>query len=213
MNALHAKMLQDIRTLVDESGVQSFLDPYPFRDRCAHMFRCYQWAKRILPCRPDADAEVTLVATLFHDIGVIRSTPEAPKVNHDVLGGEIVLDYLRAHGHPEAFAQRVAYLVAHHQERDRIQAEGTPIEHVILMEADMLDERGALGIVWDAMAEGARDAQSYEATLERFKKRKLYRQPERNPLFTENARAFWAEKQRLHVAFVQALERDLGLTE
>lgn len=213
MNRLHAQMLQDIRTLVDQSGVQSFLDPYPFRDRPAHMYRCYRWAERILPCRPDADAEVTLVATLFHDIGVIRSTPERPKVAHDVLGGEIVLDYLRTHGHPEAFARRVADLVAHHQERHRIQAEGTPIEHVILMEADMLDERGALGIVWDAMAEGAQQAQSYEATLERFKQRKLYRCPDRNPMFTQNARAFWAEKQRLHVAFIHALERDLGLSD
>ena len=43
--------------------------------------------------------------------------------------------------------------------------------------------------------------------------RKLYRRPERNPLVTERGRAFWAEKQRLHMDFVLALERDLGLTD
>ena len=74
-------------------------------------------------------------------------------------------------------------------------------------------ERGALGIVWDAMAEGSKTDQSYLWTLERFKTRKLYRRPERNPMYTELARAFWAEKQKLHMNFVLALERDLGLTD
>lgn len=32
-------------------------------------------------------------------------------------------------------------------------------------------------------------------------------------MHTEAARAFWAEKQRLHVQFIAALERDLGLTD
>lgn len=213
MNSSHAQMLSDIRQMVEQSGVQAFLDPYPFRDRPSHMYRCYQWAQRILPCRPEADREVTLVATLFHDVGVIRSTPEHPKVDHDLLGGEIVREYLLSHGWGAGFAERVAYLVEHHQQRELIQQEGTPIEHVILMEADMLDERGALGIVWDAMAEGSKQTQSYESSLERFKTRKLYRRPDRNPMYTENARAFWAEKQRLHMDFVHALERDLGLTD
>lgn len=213
MNSTHEQMYQDIQRMVSESGVQAFLDPYPFRDRPSHMFRCYKWAQRILPCRPDADAEVTLVATLFHDIGIIRATPERLKEHHDLLGGEVVHDYLSQHGYDPLFVERVSYLVAHHQQRELIQAEGTPIEHVILMEADMLDERGALGIVWDAMAEGAKDAQSYLATLERFKQRKLYRRPDRNPMVTDNARAFWAEKQHLHVDFIHALERDLGLID
>ena len=165
MNPAHAQMLQDIRSMVDRSGVQDFLDPYPFRDRPSHMYRCYCWAKRILPCRPEADAELTLVSTLFHDIGVIATTREKPKAD------------------------------------------------VLLLEADMLDERGALGILWDAMAEGAKPLQTYEGTLERLKMRKLYRRPERNPLVTERGRAFWAEKQRLHMDFVLALERDLGLTD
>ena len=209
----HAQMLRDIESMVAQSGVQDFLDPYPFRDRPQHMYRCYCWARRILATHPEADAELTLVATLFHDIGVIRCTPDYPKADHDALGGPIVREYLLAHGYEADFADRAAYLVMHHQQRELIQSEGTPIEHVILMEADMLDERGALGIVWDAMAEGASSAQSYAATLERFKQRKLYRRPDRNPMHTEAARAFWAEKQRLHVQFIAALERDLGLEE
>lgn len=107
----------------------------------------------------------------------------------------------------------MASLVVQHQARERMQDPDTPIELVILMEADMLDERGALGILWDAMAEGAKPLQTYEGTLERLKMRKLYRRPERNPLVTERGRAFWAEKQRLHMDFVLALERDLGLTD
>lgn len=209
----HEQMYRDIERMVAESGVQSFLDPYPFRDRPQHMYRCYCWAERILRTRPDADAQLTLIATLFHDIGVIRSTPDNPKADHDLLGGPIVREYLLTHGYDPTFADRVAYLVMHHQQRELIQAEGTPIEHVILMEADILDERGALGIVWDAMAEGAKNAQTYESTLERFKTRKLYRRPDRNPMHTEAARAIWREKQQLHVRFVNALERDLGLLD
>ena len=213
MNPAHAQMLQDIRSMVDRSGVQDFLDPYPFRDRPSHMYRCYCWAKRILPCRPEADAELTLVSTLFHDIGVIVTTREKPKADHDLLGGPIARDYLLQNGYAPAFADRVASLVVQHQARERMQDPDTPIELVILMEADMLDERGALGILWDAMAEGAKPLQTYEGTLERLKMRKLYRRPERNPLVTERGRAFWAEKQRLHMDFVLALERDLGLTD
>lgn len=213
MNPLHKQMLEDIKQMIDISGVESFLDVYPFRNRAAHMYRSYKWAGRILPCCPRADAEATLVATLFHDIGIIRSTPQCPKVNHDLYGGQIVLKYLLDHGYDAAFAQKVAHLVTHHQQRELIQMEGTPIEHVILMEADMLDERGALGIVWDAMAEGALPDQSYEATLNRFMKRKLYRRPDRNPMKTENARRFWTEKQRLHMDFVNALKCDLGMDE
>ena len=32
-------------------------------------------------------------------------------------------------------------------------------------------------------------------------------------MYTELARAFWAEKQKLHMNFVLVLERDLGLTD
>ena len=56
MESKHLAMLKDIRRMVDESGVEQFLDPYPFRSRADHMYRSYCWAKRILPCRPDADA-------------------------------------------------------------------------------------------------------------------------------------------------------------
>ena len=206
-------MLADIRRMVEDSGVQAFLDPYPFRDRPSHMARCYAWARRILPCRPDADEELTLVSTLFHDIGVIATTPEAPKVGHDRLGGPIARQYLLRHGYDAGFAARVGELVEQHQARERLRDPGTPVELVILMEADMLDERGALGILWDAMAEGGKPEQSYEGTLARLKQRKLYTDPDRNPLVTENGRAFWAEKQRLHMAFVRALERDLGMRE
>ena len=187
--------------------------------RCARRRRRWSWRtqrRRRWParaCRPEADAELTLVSTLFHDIGVIATTREKPKADHDLLGGPIARDYLLQNGYAPAFADRVASLVVQHQARERMQDPDTPIELVILMEADMLDERGALGILWDAMAEGAKPLQTYEGTLERLKMRKLYRRPERNPLVTERGRAFWAEKQRLHMDFVLALERDLGLTD
>jgi len=213
MNETHVQMLNDIRCMIADSGVESFLDSNPFRSRADHLYRCYCWAKRILPCRPDADAELTLVSTLFHDIGVIACKEKTGKEGHDVLGGDIVKDYLLNHGYDAAFAEKVAYLVAHHQQRELLNAPDTPIEHIILMEADMLDERGALGVVWDAMAEGAQEQQSYESTLARFKKRKLYKHPDRNPMVTEIARAIWWEKVRLHMAFVDALEKDLGINE
>lgn len=213
MNEAHEQMLHDIRTMIADSGVESFIDPNPFRKRADHMYRCYCWAERILPCRPDADRELTLIATLFHDIGVIGCHKETGKEGHDVFGGPIVKKYLLSHGYGEKFADKVSYLVAHHQQRELLSEPDTPIEHIILMEADMLDERGALGVVWDAMAEGAQENQSYEDTYNRFKKRKLYKHPDRNPMVTEIAREIWWKKVRLHMAFVESLEQDLGLRE
>jgi uncharacterized protein len=47
----------------------------------------------------------------------------------------------------------VVFLVKNHSNKQLMTAKGTPLELILLMEADLLDETGALSIVWDCMME------------------------------------------------------------
>jgi uncharacterized protein len=80
-------------------------------------------------------------------------------------------------------------------------------------DADLLDEVGALTVLWDAMAAGAEEPQSYtittqriRAAYERLKARDLY------SLETETARQFYRERIDFLGQFITQLEYELGLT-
>jgi uncharacterized protein len=85
----------------------------------------------------------------------------------------------------------------------------TPIELILLMEADILDETGAMGIVWDCMAEGGKDEQSYEKTYQHIYE-KSYAIKNSFPMVTEKAKQFWKEKQDFVEEFKKRYSYDLG---
>jgi uncharacterized protein len=91
-----------------------------------------------------------------------------------------------------------------------LEDEKTPLELVILMEADLLDETGALSVIWDCMAEGARGEQSYLNTyrhLEEFSGRIL----RKSPMKTDKAKEIWSGKQEFLREFLRELAYDLDL--
>ena len=86
--------------------------------------------------------------------------------------------------------------------------DGTPLELIILMEADILDETGALSIVWDCMMEGGQSEQSFVKTYKHIEAYS-YKALENNPMQTEKAKEFWASKQDLMKEFLKQLAFDL----
>lgn len=88
-------------------------------------------------------------------------------------------------------------------------AEGTPLELIILMEADLLDETGPLSIVWDCMMEGAQEIQSFKKTYDHIINYS-YKILNKNLMVTAKGKEYWESKQKLVHEFVMQLSYDLG---
>ena len=89
-----------------------------------------------------------------------------------------------------------------------LKQDNTPIELVLLMEADLLDETGALSILFDCMSSGERHSDSYEAAYRqicRFSCQIL----RNDPMVTPEAVRIWEEKKQLVRMFVHSLANDL----
>jgi uncharacterized protein len=78
------------------------------------------------------------------------------------------------------------------------------------MEADILDETGAMSIVWDCMAEGNEKEQSFKKTLDRIEKYSC-KILDNNPMVTEKAKNLWIKKLKLLQNFVKEYKFDIGL--
>jgi uncharacterized protein len=82
-----------------------------------------------------------------------------------------------------------------------------PIELILLMEADLLDEEGALRMVWYTLDKAVSGANSYEDVYEHIvmgNNKRLV-----NPMVTEKAKYYWEEKQKLVEIFTKQLEDDI----
>ncbi len=176
---------------------------FGFRHKYAHTQRVVHWANRLLRTER-ADAEVLLMAATFHDVGYTVS-PD----NHPAHGAEICEKYLLGHGFDAAFTSRVADCVRRHDDKALLDDPGTPMELILLIEADCLDETGAMSILRDALALGARGG-DYRQVYDRLLERSIFRVPDRFPCATKTARNIWRNKQQFYFTFVKNLAEDLG---
>ena len=76
-----------------------------------------------------------------------------------------------------------------------------------LLEADLMDEEGAMGVVWDCMAMGNVHANSYAKAYYHIMENSNKEEP--NPMVTEKAKAYWDEKKRIVARFAELLADDL----
>ena len=83
-----------------------------------------------------------------------------------------------------------------HSNKSLLKQDDTPIELILLMEADLLDETGALSIVFDCMSSGERYSDSYEEAYKRICKFscRIFKE---NPMVTPEAIKIWEEKKNL----------------
>jgi uncharacterized protein len=180
---------------------------FPFRRLADHCYRTYRWAQRINALE-GADAEIVEIGALFHDIGkCVDNTSEG----HAVAGAGVCRDYLRSMRFDPEVTETIVHLVATHTHS--IQDPAISLEARVVRDADLLDEVGALTVLWDAMAAGAEPEQSYLITYERIRTAYLRRR-ERDLLRfeTETGQRYCAERLGFLRRFVENLEYELGLS-
>lgn len=182
-------------------------DSMPFRSRYEHTRRVFGWCKRLLENEPSVNREAVLAAAVFHDTGYAKSPDDS---QHGAYSAEICEKYLSENGYPGEFINKVSHLVANHSKKQLLKEKGTSLELIVLMEADLLDETGAMSILWDCMAEGSSNVQTYEKAYHHILNYSL-RRISYNPMVTGKARKFWEDKQRLTHEFIVHLMVDLGI--
>jgi len=211
-NTAYDELFAYVQAYFAEHGAAVKAADYPFRDRADHSWRVYIWAKRLLDegtFDVEVDGDAILTAAVFHDIGYVQ-TPDGSK-EHSRYSAEIFNDYVKVH--PIKRAEFIEYLIRNHNNADAFHDPAAPIELILLVEADLLDETGALSIVWDCLAEGVQVPDTdYNKTYEhivKFTGRSL----RKNPMKTVKAQEYWVEKQLLVSKFLRHLAFDLVMEE
>jgi uncharacterized protein len=179
---------------------------FPFRRLADHCFRCYRWAQRISRVE-GGDADVAQVSALFHDIGkCVDNTREG----HAEAGAEICADYLTRIGFAPAKRDRIVSIVRHHIEH--CGGDESTLEARIESDADILDETGAMTVLWDCMAQGAEEEQSYGIARDRIcAAYQALQDTPRSAFHTGTGWRFFLERREYLGSFIGNLDFELGL--
>lgn len=206
---MYTEMLDYVREYLQSKDRESTkVGKTKFRKRSEHIERVYMWAQRLIEGEEDIDKRAVLTAAAFHDVGYADVTDDYSI--HGEISAVICEKYLSEHGFDSDFTEKVVYLVKNHSNKEMMQLPDTPKELIILKEADLLDEAGALSIVWDCMIEGADEVQSFKKTYDHIIGY-TGKQLRKNPMVTEKGKSLWESKQRLIKNFIEQLGYDLGI--
>ena len=178
-----------------------------FRKRSAHCKRVLGWCNRLLINEPNinVDKKVLFLSAVFHDAGY-NSFSEP----HEQVGARVFQEYAEKHSLDEFLFRKVEANILMHSDKSQLNLSDTPIERILLMEADLLDEEGAMGIVADCLtvAQQTPDSMGYDKVLQQlysFASEIL----EHSPMITPYAKRCWSQKQCIVSEFIAALKNDL----
>lgn len=193
----YAEVIEFVRKQTAENGRPP---NYPFRSRFEHTMRVYRWAIK-LQSKLGGDLDIIVLAALLHDIGWDEVRP------HGEVGAEIAVDYLDSLGvDPEKIA-KIGEIIMMHSDKDT-EAE-LSLECRIVMDADLLDEVGAVGILWDAMATAQEDEASYKRSYYRIKNFYRINKPKIKRCKTDAGRVEYNKRMQLIEEFIFQLEKEL----
>ena len=179
-------------------------------DRYAHTLRVYQWMLRITRELKDdsLDVDSLQLATIFHDVGYAVQGDEG----HAKESAAICRDYLERRPYTPEQIDFICYLILEHPNKRLLHEKTTPLELVVLMEADMLDDTGAMGIVLDSWITSKEENPSFNEVCRHFEKY-TYRHMKQMDFVTAPGKRFWHEKRTLVYEFLRQYRRDLGLMD
>lgn len=177
--------------------------------RSEHIMRVCKWAEKLYDAYPDKDEvdhEVLSIAAVFHDVGYCRESD-----NHAKASSEICREYLLEKGYPLSKTELVCDVIARHSDKDAIH-DDIPIELVLLLEADMLDDMGAMGLVIDVWMEAVcGEDVTFRSILRHMEKYTLAEMQRENPMRTDEGRRIWEEKKALTETFVTSYKEDFNV--
>lgn len=198
----HIKYVKEY--LTEHNGIVPPDPRMAFRSKFQHTMRVFGWAKRLAEGREDVDTDILYTAAIFHDIGY--SNNEGKEL-HAERGAKAFYEYGIRMKMDSSFIESVKNMIYLHSSKELLKKKNVPIELIILMEADLLDEEGALRMVWYSLDKAIKGAESYEAVYEHIlmgNNKRLV-----NPMVTEKAKYYWNEKQKLVETFTKQLEDDI----
>ena len=180
--------------------------------RYEHTKRVLGWAKRLYDLTPDRAGlryEDLMIAAIFHDVG--RAVSAQTGEDHAKAGVPIARDWLLSNGYGPARAEYIAGLVGAHSEKWRMHDPAADRNLVMLMEADLLDDMGLLGIVMDTLIVRARKADA--AFYDCYNHYERYTHPMQHdcPMVTKEAKAFWDAKTESTDRFMDEYRKDILL--
>ncbi len=203
-----------VRERLESSGFDNFgggtVTAYPFRSRFMHTTRVMEWAKRIREDCPKADTEMLELAVIFHDVGYSLGNNREHQKNSAMIFHQYAEDNRGRGGiwNDEKRLEKVEWIIGNHSRKEWLGAEDAPEELTILMEADMLDEEGAMRITWDNMGAAIAGAESFNDALARTLK---YWNESYMPMVTPLATQFFKRKQQFVADYIGQMKFDLGI--
>lgn len=201
-------MLEFVKNLLSSSGAIKSNNPHhQFRDRYEHTRRVYNWAKLILSDFKGCNEKAALTAAIFHDVGYSMG-----KENHAINSAIIFEEYAKENNLEPHLTKIVVDAISKHSNKSLVKDPKSSKELILLLEADLLDEEGAIGIVWDLLSSGSKKIDSYYKALD-----EIYIHSghilEQDYMVTPIAKAYWEEKKRIVKHFIESFTFDLFLEE
>lgn len=204
INETYKNYLMYVREyLTEHHGINSPNPLHPFRSRYHHTIRVLHWCFRLAEEEKDIDRQALYVAAIFHDSGYTDRDNET----HAQRSAQVFLEYAKAQNMEKKFMEKVADMIGKHSDKILLRSSETSRELVLLMEADLLDEEGAMGIVWDCMTLGNAHTNSYGNAY--YHIMESSNKPEPNPMVTPKAIQYWEEKKKIAAEFAEELKKDL----
>ncbi len=202
-------MLEYVKDTLYSSGNDKPNREYQhFRSRFSHTKRVLSWCERLRRAYDGPVNECVLyVSAIFHDVGYAVADDENA-VPHAQASAELFREYCKTHD--VSYIPIISENISLHSDKSLLKQADTPIELILLMEADLLDETGALSILFDCLSSGERHSDSYEAAYEHICKYSC-RSFDDDPMVTPEAIRIWEGKKKLVRAFVHSLETDLNI--
>ena len=154
------------------------------------------------------DRECLQLASILHDVGYNASHISK---DHSEAGVVLAEQFLTAEGVEKEKKEKILNLIRLHSRKDLMFNEDTPLELVILMEADLMDDMGAAGLVMDAWINTRMNQEetSFDTIFAHMQKY-TQAQQQAEPMRTEPAKRFWREKQELVEEFMRQFAQDLN---
>jgi uncharacterized protein len=207
---MYGKEIEFVRQFLNETkGDASKREAETFRSRIEHTLRVLNFANKIIENlsfeeQQKLDLEAIRLTCIFHDVayGI-----ESFKNSHGIEGSKVFRQYAKDKYDPKLIEKVCEYIYVH-QDKELIYSTSIPEELRIVLEADILDEEGSLGIAWDLMTLGQTKPKNYIEAINKIQGFSAHIL-QNNPMKHKYSYDLWAKKQKLIKDFLDDFNESL----